>query len=111
MVHSSRHLTEWRRRIIVEAINQRNRNKWPLIDCAAGLAVDFRFPKPARTAHDELFRIQRPDVDKLARAVLDAFTEAAIWVDDSLCVELTARKLHATDDAPTGAHIAIWLPV
>jgi len=36
----------------------------------------------------------RPDLDKLARAVLDSLTDAAIWVDDSQVSRLICTKTY-----------------
>jgi Holliday junction resolvase RusA-like endonuclease len=36
----------------------------------------------------------RPDLDKLARAVLDGLTAGGAWVDDAQVVCLTARKVY-----------------
>jgi crossover junction endodeoxyribonuclease RusA len=50
----------------------------------------------------------KPDVDKLARAVLDALTAAGIWRDDSQVVHLDALKTYVTGYAPTpGVHINV----
>jgi crossover junction endodeoxyribonuclease RusA len=38
----------------------------------------------------------RPDVDKLARAVLDGLTEGGAWADDGQVVCLTVRKVYDT---------------
>lgn len=39
----------------------------------------------------------KPDVDKLARAVLDALTESGLWRDDSQVVSLSASKAYSKD--------------
>lgn len=46
---------------------------------------------------------QTPDVDKLSRAVLDALTEAGVWLDDGQVVMLDARKVWA----PPGCQQAV----
>ena len=49
----------------------------------------------------------RPDIDKLARAVLDALTDAKVWGDDSQVVTLTANKWFADSAEPEGVAIYI----
>lgn len=51
--------------------------------------------------------ISPPDVDKLARAVLDAIGSAGVWRDDSRVTELTATKVYAAAGERTGVHITI----
>lgn len=46
-----------------------------------------------------------PDIDKLARAILDALTQAAVWDDDGQVVELHAAKHYALTTA--GVRITI----
>lgn len=48
----------------------------------------------------------RPDVDKLARACLDAITAVAVD-DDSQVVQLFASKTYSDSDTPVGAFIRI----
>jgi crossover junction endodeoxyribonuclease RusA len=50
-----------------------------------------------------------PDLDKLARAVLDALTDAGCWKDDGQVVVLSAKKLYADGTQP-GALILIGEP-
>lgn len=47
----------------------------------------------------------KPDVDKLARAILDALTDAAVLRDDARVARLVVEKRYA--DAATGARITI----
>jgi len=41
--------------------------------------------------------ITKPDVDKLARAVLDGMTDAGVFRDDSQVTTLTVRKRYTTE--------------
>lgn len=49
----------------------------------------------------------KPDVDKLARAVLDALT-GIVWADDAQVAGLAAYKRYAVE--LTGAEVTVWLP-
>jgi crossover junction endodeoxyribonuclease RusA len=49
----------------------------------------------------------RPDVDKLARAVLDGLTAGGAWKDDSQVVVLTVSKVYADDGQPSGCTIVL----
>ena len=49
----------------------------------------------------------KPDVDKLARAVLDGLTDGGAWKDDGQVVTLTALKVYATRGTPTGCRIEL----
>lgn len=50
---------------------------------------------------------QKPDLDNLAKAVLDALTAIGVWRDDSQVIELLARKVWVSDPLEQGAHIAV----
>lgn len=53
------------------------------------------------------FMTQAPDVDKLARSVLDGITDSQIIEDDSRVIYLTARK-HWAEVGEPGVLITIW---
>jgi crossover junction endodeoxyribonuclease RusA len=55
----------------------------------------FFLRRPKRPKAD--VPITRPDVDKLARAVLDGMTDAGVIRDDSQVTTLTARKRYTTE--------------
>jgi crossover junction endodeoxyribonuclease RusA len=50
---------------------------------------------------------QKPDLDKLVRAVFDAIGSAGVWGDDSQVVAVHAHKRRAEPGEPTGAMIHI----
>lgn len=68
-----------------------------------GLSLRFQFPRPKhhfRTGKksDQLrdivpyFHTGKPDVDNLAKAVMDAMTQLGFWGDDSQVSEITITK-------------------
>jgi len=63
-----------------------------MLDGPLSLAVTFWLPRPASVRRYD--PTTRPDVDKLARCVLDALT-GVLYADDSHVVELYARKRYA----------------
>lgn len=65
----------------------------PAFDGALRVEIEFRMPRPrsVKRAHPSV----KPDVDKLARAVLDSLSAAAVIVDDARVVSLTAEKVYA----------------
>lgn len=79
----------------------------PLAVCLA-----FRFGRPAgHTKLDGTLRRQaprvmsaRPDLDNLAKAVMDCCTQIGIWKDDSQVVELQVSKTYAQ---PAGCFVSI----
>lgn len=70
-----------------------------LLDEPLTLTAVFHLPKPSSAPKWKLWARGRPDVDKLARAVLDALT-GVLWVDDSRVVSLHVQKPYAIDGPP-----------
>ena len=60
-------------------------------------------PKTAKRAYPTV----KPDIDKMARAILDGITDAAIWGDDAQVVELSIRKTYAAEGDEPGVIIHI----
>lgn len=65
----------------------------PALDGPLQVTIQFRMPRPRSVKR--LYPSVKPDIDKLARAVLDGLTAAAVIVDDSRVISLTAEKLYA----------------
>jgi Holliday junction resolvase RusA-like endonuclease len=77
--------------------------------------IDFRLARPkghtgkrgllpSAPAHPET----KPDIDKLARAVLDSLVEAQLLRDDALVAELRVRKRYVVDGEMPGANVKVW---
>lgn len=92
---------------------------------AVALALTFRLPKPQSAPKRRVtVPSRKPDIDKLARLVLDALT-GIIWQDDAQVVELVARKdyatlldgdapgllVHATAAVPAASHARLLAPL
>lgn len=89
------------------------------LDGPVSVEVTFTLPRPA-SARGRVWphlkangKTAGGDLDKLVRLILDAFTDARVWTDDSRVVEITARKAYPDTPAPDlvasgGALIRIW---
>jgi crossover junction endodeoxyribonuclease RusA len=103
MVEMSKAVGPWRE--AVRAETQLAMNGDGPIGGPARVSITFYMTRPrnhygtGRNAHlvkdsAPAFPTGRPDLDKLARAVLDALTMGGAWSDDSQVVHLNALKLY-----------------
>lgn len=124
LVESSKRVPKWRRAVRDEA--RRAIEALPVDEQrpragAVSIRIEFRMPRPAghylpansRRAAPELRDdaplrpTGKPDLDKLARAVLDALT-GLVWADDSQVVGVEASKVYVADHRPQpGAEIRV----
>lgn len=102
----------WRRMIATEC----RQVGWEPVLGPVSLTLVFHLPRPA--SHYGTGRnagmikpgrpdwcATKPDVDKLARAVLDALTKCGAIGDDATVVELKASKWYTGTDGWVGVHI------
>jgi crossover junction endodeoxyribonuclease RusA len=111
---SNRNVAPWREAIRAEAQRQ------VLVPLAGAVfcRITFRMPRPqghygtGRNAG----RVRngapglpagKPDIDKLARAVLDGLTDGGAWKDDGQVIKLDAMKMYALPGMPTGCRIEL----
>lgn len=87
-------LRAWRRR--VGAIGKALMGGAEGFDGAVEVWLTFYLPR-GKTVRRERPHV-KPDLDKLGRAVLDAFTQAGIYRDDSQVVALHLTKYYALDE-------------
>lgn len=113
-------LKEWRAEVQAAAMVAKVHAEWAPASGPVMVEIVFYLPRPkahygsgrnAGVLKDSAPAVPttRPDSDKLARAVLDALTMAAVYVDDSQVVELRAGKRFADSRAP-GASITVTVP-
>jgi crossover junction endodeoxyribonuclease RusA len=74
---------------------------------AVTVGINFYLPRPKSLHKSVLWPAKRPDLDKLARAVLDGLTDGGAWLDDGQVVRLQLAKHYAGDGNPPGCDIEI----
>lgn len=57
----------------------------------------FAFAQPK--GRKRQFKISKPDLDNLEKAVMDALTDAGVWCDDAQVVEKHSTKMYGATDA------------
>lgn len=111
VANNDKKLRPWRKQMTAEMLDAWGGQPWlELTDIF--VSVEFRFPRRAQDLRADgtpkprapFYKRSAPDVDKLQRAVFDALTDAQVWRDDSLVVDVHARKVYA--DAPG---VVVWV--
>lgn len=98
-------LKTWRRHVSEAAKSAALAAGWYPFDGPTEVVVHVYLPRPKSTPARILWPFRKPDVDKLARAILDALSPDAI-VDDARIVHLDVWK-HYADERPVGATIRV----
>ncbi len=113
MVEASKYLPEWREAVKLAAkLAMHDQLDYSAFTSPVRLEVSFFIERPAKPVH-ELYPGSKPDLDHLIRAVGDSLTQAGVLADDSLIVEVFAKKLwtgSTTDTYPKpGARVEVTL--
>lgn len=110
MIESSTKVKPWREDVRQAFLNWGHREVNFAKDMPVIVKIVFVLPRTKamrdRPAAD-FPMVQKPDLDKLGRAVLDALTSAGVFADDSQVVTLLSHKRRAEQGEPTGAMIHI----
>jgi crossover junction endodeoxyribonuclease RusA len=107
MIESSKNVKPWRSDIRSALIDSAGQPRaW--FDGAVSCTLVFIMPRPVSTPKRSTPpATKKPDVDKLARALLDAIGSAGVWRDDSQVVELLASKRLAMLEEQPGCQISL----
>lgn len=57
------------------------------------ILFSFEHAKSSKRRNDPCYRMSRPDLDNLEKAVMDALTDAGIWIDDAQVASKHAMKV------------------
>ena len=103
LVEAGQGYYEWAAGVASTALVEKVKQQWPRhYEGPVTVLLDFEMARPRRPKH--LSHITRPDVDKLARGVLDALTSASVWRDDAQVDKLISSKHYS--DTP-GVNIVV----
>ena len=86
---ANKNLKDWR--TIVQLTAQQHAH---MIDGPVEVVLHFHLPRPVSLPKKVTHNVKRPDIDKLARAILDALT-GCFFKDDSQVVALECYKGYA----------------
>lgn len=103
-------LKPWREAVRSDAVAAAGEG-WVPIGGPVRLALLFAMPKPVKPQHRWPIGANSGDVDKLARAVLDALTDAGVWADDARVVDLRVVKDYpgeAVAQTTPGVLVRVW---
>lgn len=98
---------DWQQRIATEAQKAVEFNGvfFPK-EQAVNITMIFYLPRPACIKDREPDHTKRPDIDKLARSVLDGLT-GIVYEDDSQVKRMNVEKAYARVDSPPRVEISI----
>lgn len=103
-------LTDWRSACATAAADEVNHGAAPFTG-PVGVRVTFRFPTPksrtkAQQAASLGYKVGKPDLDKLCRALGDSLAAGGLIARDELIVWWTAAKVETT--GWTGADLTVY---
>jgi Holliday junction resolvase RusA-like endonuclease len=75
----------------------------PVRDCR--ILAQFRFNIPRPKTVKRLHVTVKPDVDNLAKSILDALVQGGVIHDDNLVTDLVTLKRYADADHPEGVEV------
>jgi crossover junction endodeoxyribonuclease RusA len=107
MIEQSKAVGPWREAIRSETQHVMERLAYDPFDSPVHVVIQFSLPRPKSTPKRVNWPAKRPDLDKLARAVLDGLTDGGAWLDDGQVVKMGLVKHYATEGNPPGCLIRI----
>ena len=97
---TSKGLPAWDEAVHWEAVKACGTTPAPFFPGPVRVRIVFTMPRPASSPKSRMYPDTKPDIDKLARAVLDSMKRAGVYVDDSRVCSLIADKRFPLDPLP-----------
>jgi Holliday junction resolvase RusA-like endonuclease len=77
----------------------------PIKGCRIIAFMRFNLRKPKSYPKSRVHATSKPDIDNLAKAILDGIQAAGVIDDDHFVTDLTTMKRYATDEHPVGVEV------
>jgi crossover junction endodeoxyribonuclease RusA len=97
LVHSNPATLPWRASVIAHIRQQMQDGTWPITG-PVKVGITFTLPRPKSAPKSRMWPDKKPDIDKLARACLDALEQAGAIQSDAQVVMLGATKVYGTPE-------------
>ena len=103
-------LAQWRNTVVDRALDAIADAGWERVeDAPVQVTLGFEFQRPKshskkRRESDNGWHYNRPDLDKLVRAVIDGLTVAGVWQDDGQVSAITTDKSY---DSRKGVYVTV----
>lgn len=116
--YEEKHVTAYKERVAETCRNQILQT--PAVEIGSGgdfllpfsevqclMKLRFNFEKPASYPKRVTEHVKKPDLDNLAKCVMDGVIQGRVLTDDNCITDLTIQKRYADDDHPEGVEIDI----
>lgn len=77
----------------------------PIKDCRIIAFMRFNVRKPKSYPKSKVHATNKPDIDNLAKAILDGLQAAGVIDDDHFVTDLTTMKRYADEEHPIGVEV------
>jgi len=98
LVEANKALPGWRVKVETALAKERDDKGLEMAPGAVEVQLEFYLPRPKSNKRESM--TTKPDIDKLARGILDCLVRQRYLVDDSYVVSLVAAKSYADDVLP-----------
>ncbi len=96
---------------VCKIAHSENQNR-PPIEQPVSVVMTFYFAPPKHLYKKRMsrqVRPKKPDIDNLIKTVLDGLSQAKVFKDDNLVVDISAQKLYSNDNTDERTEVTLQL--